>query len=109
MRKLLIALLMIPSLSRAEFFTGNDLLRLLNGNISDQIQALGYVQGVFDVYLHVTICPPGGGGSITAGQIQDMIKNYLTNVPAVRHKTAESIINDALKQAWPCANRGRGA
>ena len=106
MRKLLVALLIIPAMARAEFFTGNDLLRLMNGNTMDQVQAIGFVQGVFDVYVAVTICPPS---QVTAGQINDMIKNYLTNSPAVRHKTAESIINDALKQVWPCASRGRGA
>jgi hypothetical protein len=39
-----------------------------------------------------------------------MIRNYLENMPAIRHKTAESIINDALKKVWPCPQRGgRGA
>jgi len=103
MKKLLVALLFVPIMARAEFFSGNDLLRLLNGNTSDQIQSLGYIQGVFDVYVRATICPPA---NITAGQLQDMIKNYLTNSPATRHKTAESLINEALKGVWPCSSRG---
>lgn len=90
MKKLLVVLLLVPSLARAEFFTGNDLLRLINGNGYEQIQAIGFIQGVFDVYVSVTICPPS---RVTAGQLNDMIKNYLTNVPATRHKTAESLIN----------------
>jgi len=102
------------SQARAEFFTGNDLATLLNSQSnSDRIQALGFIQGVFDVYVHVTICPPA---NVTAGQLNDMIRNYLNNNPAIRHHTAERLINQALKQVWPCQQRpqpsqppGRGA
>jgi hypothetical protein len=104
MKKLLAMLLCVPMMAHAEFFTGNDLLTKMNGDAADRIQAIGYVQGVFDVYVHVTICPPNGGRDITAGQIRDMIKNYLTNSPATRHKTAESLIHEALKGVWPCQN-----
>jgi hypothetical protein len=101
---LIIALLLAAPASpaKAEFFTGNDLLAKMNGNTSDQLQAIGFVQGVFDVYVHVTICPPN---NVTAGQLVDMIKNYLTNIPATRHKTAESLINEALSKVWPCQQR----
>jgi hypothetical protein len=103
-RKFLVGLLFIPVMAHAEFFTGNDLLAKMNGDAADRIQAIGYVQGVFDVYVHVTICPPNGGRDITAGQIRDMIKNYLTNSPATRHKTAESLIHEAFNSVWPCQN-----
>lgn len=106
MKKILASLLFVPVMAHAEFFSGNDLLSKMQGDVYDRIQAIGYVQGVFDVYVHVSICPPNGGRDITAGQIRDMIQNYLTNSPAIRHKTAESIIHDAMKQVWPCSNRG---
>lgn len=111
MRRFLAVLLVIPCLARAEFETGNSLLaNLQSASVGERMHALGYIKGVVDVYLHVTICPPNGGNGITAGQLNDMIKNYLQNAPAIRHKTAESIINDALKQVWPCPQRGgRGA
>lgn len=110
MKKAIAALLFVPAMAHAEFFSGNDLLAKLQGDVYDKVQSIGYVQGVFDVYVHVTFCPPNGGRDITAGQIQDMVRNYLTNHPAIRHKTAESLINDMFKQVWPCANRsGRGA
>jgi len=109
MKKLMAVLCFVPLVANAEFFTGNDLLRRLNGSISDQTQALGYIQGVFDVYVSVTICPPNNGTGVTAGQINDMIKNYLTNSPAIRHKTAESLINEALSGAWPCPQRRGGS
>lgn len=111
MRRFLAVLLFIPCLARAEFETGNSLLsRMQSTSVGERMHALGYIKGVVDVYLYVTICPPGGGDNVTAGQIQDMIRNYLENMPAIRHKTAESIINDALKKVWPCPQRGgRGA
>ena len=49
MKKLLIALLMVPALARAEFFTGNKLLSLLQSNeVIERVHAIGYIQGVFD-------------------------------------------------------------
>jgi len=103
---LLLALLLAPSQSKAEFFTGNQLLQLQNSESTmDKIQALGFVQGVFDVYLGVTICPPH---NVTAGQVNDMVRNFLNNSPAVRHHTAESLINHALKGAWPCKKQNKG-
>jgi hypothetical protein len=106
MKKLIAMLLFVPAMAHAEFFTGNDLLSKLQGDVYDRLQSLGYIQGVYDVYVHVTICPPNGGREITAGQLRDMIRNYLTNSPATRHKTAESLINEALKGVWPCSSRG---
>ena len=109
MKKLLIALLMIPAMARAEFFTGNDLLALIQSReVIDRMQALGYIQGVFDANMSIVICPPSG---VTAGQVQDMIRNYLQNIPATRNRSADRIIQDALKSVWPCQNKapGRGA
>lgn len=92
--------------ANAEFFTGNGLLSLLqSNNTADKIQAIGYIQGVFDAHSNATICAPA---NVTAGQINDMIKNYLENNPAIRNRTADVIIRDALKGIWPCANRNPG-
>lgn len=111
MKKLLIALLMIPALVRAEFLTGNDLYqKLTSTSVVDKMYALGYVVGVYDVNVHITICPRAEN-VITAGQVQDITIQYLTLNPGQRHRNAEVLVRDALKQVWPCANRqpGRGA
>ena len=111
MKKLLIALLMIPALARAEFLTGNDLYqKLTSTSVVDKMYALGYVVGVYDVNVHITICPRAEN-VITAGQVQDITIQYLTLNPGQRHRNAEVLVRDALKQVWPCANRqpGRGA
>jgi MFS-type transporter involved in bile tolerance (Atg22 family) len=103
---ILIALLLAPKKADAEFFSGNDLLqRQFSSDTAERISAMGYVMGVFDVYVRVTFCAPN---TVTAGQLNDMIKNYLTNNPAIRHRSAESIISDALKQAWPCKSQSKG-
>jgi hypothetical protein len=106
MKKLLVALLMVPAMAHAEFWTGNKLYeRLTSHETTDRIQAMGYVMGVFDVYVNVTFCP-GDQTSITVGQIRDMATAWLASNPAQRSKTAESLVNEAFKQAWPCRNRG---
>ena len=104
MRKFFLLLLLLPAIARAEFFTGNQLLARMNGSQLEQMQAIGFVQGVFDVYTDVTFCPPN---NVTAGQVHDIVKNHLTQNPAIRHRTAESLINEVLRGAWPCANSRR--
>ena len=103
MKKLLAVLMCVPVMAHAEFLDGNRLLALMNGTTSDKIQAIGYVQGVFDAYSSLLICAPA---TITAGQVNDMIKNYLTNSPAIRHHTADTIVGEALGKVWPCEKKG---
>ena len=110
MKKLLIGLLIIPAIAHAEFETGNTLMAKMTGESPQRMFALGYVAGVFDANQRVTHCAPDGPG-ITNGQINDIVFSYLSNNPSIRHRTADVLIQDALKQIWPCANRnpGRGA
>ena len=105
MKKFIACLLFVPTMAHAAFFTGNDLLTKLNGDNLDRIHAIGYIQGAADAYSGIMFCPPG---TVTAGQLMDMIKNYLTNTPAVRHRAADVIIMDALQPVWPCKNRNSG-
>jgi hypothetical protein len=111
MKKLLVLLAFMPTLAQAEFFSGNQLLAKMNSTeFGDKMQALGYVQGVFDAHQHVKHCAPDGAG-VTAGQVQDIVKDYLNRNPATRNFSADLLITDALKRIWPCAtqNKGRGA
>lgn len=92
--------------AHAEFFDGNRLLNRLQGeerrDAADFLQGLGYVTGVSDALRGVVHCPPD---NITAGQISDMVKQYLVNNPEVRHQTGDRIVGFVLKRAWPCAER----
>jgi len=95
----------VGAIKAHEFMSGNNLHNKMTGDFGEKMQALGFIQGVFDVYVSVTFCSPE---NVTAGQVSDMVKRYLDNNPSTRHKTAESLINQALKQAWPCANNRGG-
>jgi len=103
MKKLLASLLFVPCMASAEFLSGNDLLARINSDeVLHRMFALGYVAGVSDAQQHVISCPSAG---VTNGQVRDVVKSYLEANPGIRHKTADMLIADALKQVWPCANR----
>lgn len=106
MKKLLIAFLFLPALAKAEFMTGNDLLSKQRAtSVVENMVALGYVQGVFDVTQRIVHC---ADGAITAGQVNDMVRQYLEMYPSVRNKTADVLLSDLFKKTWPCANRNNG-
>lgn len=105
MRKLLAVLLFFPAMAHAEFWTGNKLYeRLTSSDVTDRVQAMGYVMGVYDVAVHALFCP-GPEGNITVGQVQDMAKNWLANNPHRRNESAEKLVTEAFRQVWPCRNR----
>lgn len=110
MRKALAGLLLVPSIACAEFWTGNDFyLKATSTSPMDNVHAMGYAIGVYDVAVHVTFCP-GTERGITVGQITDMAKNWLANNPHRRNESAEKLLRESFKQAWPCAQQPkRGA
>ena len=105
MRKLLVALLMLPALARAEFETGNSLYtKMQDQTLGERMYVMGYVTGVFDAHQHINHCLPAGV-NVTIGQVTDIAKMYLQNNPAIRHKTADVLLRDAFRNLWPCQNR----
>ena len=98
-RLFLILSLVAGSAQAGTFWDGNKLHGKLNGNTIEQMQALGYIMGVADALDTATICAPN---NVTAGQINDMMKNYLENYPAVRHLAADSLISVVIGRMWPC-------
>lgn len=103
--QIILAAALVCGTAHAEFYSGNDLYSKLTGNTLDRSIALGYVIGVSDALIRATHCAPK---AVTAGQIQDMIRDYLDANPAVRHFSADSLISHVLKTTWPCANRQGG-
>lgn len=90
----------------AEFRDGNKLLaEIKDPDVTVRMLALGYIMGVTDSHNNVTSCPPR---NTTAGQIQDMTKEFLEKYPSIRNQTADVLISKMLEQFWPCANRRRG-
>ena len=106
MKKLLATALMVPCLAYADFWTGNNLYSKQTGNSAEQINAMGYVMGVYDLGVYVHFCPASESG-ITAGQVNDMVRNWLANNPHRRNEPAERLIRETFSQVWPCANRKR--
>lgn len=106
MKKLMIALLVVPAVANAGFFSGNELLDKMNSkDYMDKAQALGYVQGVFDAGQRIFHCAPDGSG-VNAGQAHDIVKNYLERNPANRNFAADTLINEAFRKVWPCSKKG---
>lgn len=102
MRCILI-LAMLSGAAHAEFLDGNKLHGYLTSESTTQRAiGIGYVMGVADAMHGVAYCPPE---TVTAGQMRDMVSNYLANVPADRHLSADLIVSKVLKSVWPCAQR----
>jgi hypothetical protein len=98
---LLLAFASLPA--QAEFLDGNKLLNRINGSSTvEEMVALGYVMGVHDVGQGILHCSPSNA---QAGQVLDMVRNYLTNTPAERHLSADILVNRVLKIAFPCQQR----
>lgn len=107
MKKIIVAsIVALCTTAQAEFWDGNRLYEKLNStNYFDQGTAMGYIIGVSDTGMGVLHCAPA---TATAGQVQDMVAQYLRIYPERRTRTADSIVVDTLKAAWPCANRSNG-
>jgi hypothetical protein len=65
---------------------------------------LGYIDGVADALDKNIIngykaCVPDG---VTAGQLQDVVVQYLRLNPADRHFLAFGLVADAISKAFPC-------
>ena len=90
--------------AQAEFHDGNKLLSMLkDGGYFNPGYAMGYIIGVTDMGLGIVHCAPT---NVTAGQLNDMVKNYLENSPAERHLSGDLIVNRILKATWPCPKKG---
>lgn len=117
MKKLLLALLMVPAMAKAEFYTGNDLYTKMTNehSVVDRALSMGFVTGVYDVGVYLYFCPPKPETSITVGQVVDMSKNWLATNANRRNELAQSLLLEMFRKAWPCpTNRsnptnGRGA
>ena len=102
MKKFLMLALFCTS-AHAEFWTGNKLYeRLSSSDQTTRISAMSYVLGVHDATERVTHCSPD---TVTAGQINDLVLNFLILSPDLRHAPANSIVSGVLKATFPCKGR----
>jgi hypothetical protein len=99
---ILLAALLATS-AHADFKSGNELLDHVNAdNYYNKGSALGYMTGVVDAYAGIYFCPPV---TITGGQVQDIVRNYLTQNPSTRHEGASILVYRAIVEFFPCKKK----
>jgi hypothetical protein len=107
MKKLIPILALTASCAQAQpssiLYTGQDLLTRMGTSPS---WSLGYVAGVADSLSGVTVCIPPG--TVTLGQMHDMVKQTLERIPSERHMAADIYVQATLSNRWPCAKKGGG-
>jgi Rap1a immunity proteins len=87
------------------FMNGNSLLAYCQGDAPDRSECLGYIEGVADDWetvRHVRGLSPCTGPDVTAGQVKDVVVNWLIANPAHRHETAAGLVVFAITNAWHC-------
>jgi len=103
-KRLILSLALVCAGAHAEFKDGNKLYdQMTSGVNSDWFNAIGYITGVADAGRGSISCPPA---NLTAGQLFDMVKQQMANLPGGRHYSADVIINVIMMQAWPCPKKG---
>jgi hypothetical protein len=91
-----------PAFAATALETGNVLLQ---DCVQQNLQfCLGYVDAVTDALDGNSVngyiaCIPKG---VTAGQLKDVVVQYLLFKPADRHLAAVGLVADAISQAFPC-------
>lgn len=102
----------LTSPASADFLSGNDLYSKCTTSIMNDVQCMGYVEGVSDaVALETSIggdlfgwtaCIPA---EATASQVRDVVVKYLKSHPELRHLGAPSLVASAIGEAFPCRQR----
>lgn len=89
--------------AHAQYTDGNKLLSdIESDSVVREMVALGYVIGVADTGWWILHCVPN---RVQAGQIRDMVRNYLRANPEERHRAADILVTRVLNHAWPCPKR----
>ena len=111
MSKVFIAMLFTLGLSTASattvYETGNHLLRDLrdpSGSGFGTAYSLGYIIGAADAYSVTHLCIPG---TVTKGQLQDVVFQYLLANAAIRDLPADILVLMALSQHWACPKENK--
>ncbi len=100
------ALLLCLSTAHGGFYTGNDLKAKFDATDAySQGLSFGYVLGVYDDWTGVLFCAPSGESGVRAGQVQEVVKKYFNENPALLHLRADFLVTNALTRTWPCPKK----
>lgn len=103
MKKLLLGLMFVCTSANAIYENGNMVLRDIEGQGMARMYALGYIVGVADSFNdNEALCIPG---TVTKGQLNDVVHIYLKNSPQVRDLPATILIMIALSEHWACPDK----
>lgn len=106
-----IILAAFPSQSHAaEMYTGNTMLKACTSdfggaNDPSELAEAAYDAGICAGFIAAgarsngSTCLPNG---VTQEQIKDIFVRYMTNNPAIRHRSGKLILALALSDAFPC-------
>jgi len=92
-------------ISDADYINGNQLLeKCTSSSFERKLFCLGYIEAISDAMQHQTINGFKGCVSteIAAGQLQDVVVDFLRQHAADRHLAAESMVARAVSEAFPC-------
>lgn len=86
------------------FLSGNKLYDYITGSdVTLQQDAVGYVGGVADAEESTPnkprFCMPE---QVSRGQARDIVRNYLSAHPELRHYSASSLVVNSFIAAFPC-------
>lgn len=107
MKRVLIAFIITVNANSvfAGFTNGNELYQWLqesenpNGSSFKSGLYSGYVGGVVDTGDGILFCTTSG---VTRGQNSAVVAKYLKNNPEKWSQSADTLVIDAMKQAFPC-------
>jgi len=104
MKRLMLALVLTGLWSPAMAYSGNELYSMCaKKDFSNKLGCLNYIRGVLDAYRSVispVLCIPSG---VTAGQVEDVVKQHLRVNLSKRHYFAPILIWRAAADAgWRC-------
>jgi hypothetical protein len=102
--KRIIAIAIAAALSApayAGFYDGNELHEFCSkpAGTPQNNFCIAYVAGAADAYSGIAFCPPNG---VKLGQVVDVVKKVLTDVPTIRNKPADEILLAVLGRWHPC-------
>ena len=89
-----------------KYMTGTEIEERLRGWYSGY--AFGYVVGIADAQDGIRNPVTGTcfdlPADVNKGQVFQLVRTHLQSHPESRHETAERLVQEALEQAFPCAN-----
>lgn len=92
--------LLFASSAHADFFNGNELLRMIDSQEAvENGAAMGYIAGVFDSTRSMTHCAPA---TVNLRQVKDIVRKKLIVAPEMRDMSAAFYVMLPLSELWPC-------